>query len=282
MKKIIRMMIVVVLIGYVVLNVHAQEAAHRYFTTSDGVKIHYMTMGEKGSWVVLIHGYMDSAERMWFSTGIAPELAKRHRVVAIDSRNHGKSDKPVPRGPGKMEDVIELMNLLKIDKAHIHGYSMGGGITGRLLAVVPERFITAAFGGSGIIETDPELRKIAASYDKPAPEPQGAEAAAFAALRNAIASRRANSDAEGEERSRPTPQGPPLDLSRITIPVLAINGGYDRPYAKTHRMWRELINFQNVILLGKSHITAIFPPSMPKEYLHSLSRFIDANDANPG
>ena len=28
-----------------------------FFTTSDGVKIHYLTLGSKGSWVVLIHGY---------------------------------------------------------------------------------------------------------------------------------------------------------------------------------------------------------------------------------
>ena len=35
---------------------------------------------------------------------------------------------------------------------------MGGGITGRLLASNPSRFITAGFGGSGIRETDPELQ----------------------------------------------------------------------------------------------------------------------------
>ena len=58
----------------------------------DGVKIHYLTMGSSGSWVVLIHGYTDTAERMWFKTGIAPALAKRHRVVALDNRNHGQSD----------------------------------------------------------------------------------------------------------------------------------------------------------------------------------------------
>ena len=46
-----------------------------YFTTSDGVKIHYLTAGTSGSWVVLIHGYTDNAERMWFRTGIAPAIA---------------------------------------------------------------------------------------------------------------------------------------------------------------------------------------------------------------
>src|SRR5215475_10813745 len=129
-----------------------------FFTASDGVKIHYLTAGSTGSWVVLIHGYSDSAQRMWFTTGIAPALAKSHRVIAIDNRNHGQSDKPQPGGPGRAQDVVELMDYLKIQKAHIHGYSMGGAFTGQLLGMIPDRFITAGFGGSGLTETDPDLR----------------------------------------------------------------------------------------------------------------------------
>src|SRR4030095_6332155 len=100
-----------------------------YMTTSDGVKIHYYVLG-KGTPVILIHGYTGTAWGNWFSNGIAQALAKNHMVVALDCRNHGKSDKPVANGPGKAEDVVELMDHLKIKKAHIHGYSMGGGITG--------------------------------------------------------------------------------------------------------------------------------------------------------
>jgi hypothetical protein len=44
----------------------AAEPKNDYFTTSDGVKIHYITLGERGSWVVLIHGFTDTAERMFF------------------------------------------------------------------------------------------------------------------------------------------------------------------------------------------------------------------------
>ena len=126
-----------------------------YFKTSDGVKIHYLVQGE-GTPVILIHGYTGSAQGNWFSNGIADALAKNHMVVALDCRNHGKSDKPQLNGPGRAEDVIELMDHLKIQKAHFHGYSMGGGIVGRLLTLIPDRFITASFGGSGIPETDPK------------------------------------------------------------------------------------------------------------------------------
>ena len=50
-----------------------------FFTTSDGVKIHYLTLGSKGSWVVLIHGYTGNAEHNWFSNGIAAAGEKSPR-----------------------------------------------------------------------------------------------------------------------------------------------------------------------------------------------------------
>jgi pimeloyl-ACP methyl ester carboxylesterase len=258
---------------------HASERKHEFFTTSDGIKIHYMTLGSKGSWVVLIHGYTDNAERMFFNTGIADALAKNHRVVAIDNRNHGKSDKPESRGLGRAEDTIELMDHLKIQKAHIHGYSMGGGFTARLMASNPERFITAAFGGSGIGEIDDKLRAAAAALDPPMPEPQGAEAAAFNNLRESSAAR---TQAATQTAGTPAPAPRPvlnIDLKTIQFPVLAINGEYDRPYSKTQRLWRELGNFQNVILPKKNHVSAIMVGGpMPPEYIDALTKFINAND----
>src|SRR5262245_8189235 len=91
----------------------ATEKVDGTFTASDGVKIHYIEMGH-GTPVILIHGYTGSAEGNWCANGVADALAKNHRVVAIDCRNHGKSDKPQPNGPGKAEDVVELMDFLKI------------------------------------------------------------------------------------------------------------------------------------------------------------------------
>ena len=262
----------------------AGEPKHDFFTASDGVKIHYMTLGETGSWVVLVHGYTDTAQRMWFSTGFAEALAPNHRVMALDNRNHGQSDKPAPNGSGRAEDVIELMDHLGIEKAHIHGYSMGGGITGRLLASHPERFITAGFGGSGIREADEKMRAQAAELDPEMPEPQGAEADAFRNLRARASSRRAASSEGGDgESSRAAAfrRRPALDidLRAVKVPVIAINGEFDRPYSKTQRMWRELNNFTNVILPGRNHMSAIAVGlPMDQIYLKSLVDFINAND----
>lgn len=257
------------------------EPKHDFFTTSDGIKIHYMTLGDQGSWVVLVHGYTDTANRMWFGTGIAAALAPNHRVVALDNRNHGQSDKPEPRGSGKPEDVVELMNHLKIEKAHIHGYSMGGGITGQLLGMIPDRFITAGFGGSGIYEADEKLREQAAALDPEMPEPTGAAAAAYQRLRESIAARAAQDGESADDSARRFRRALDIDLGGIDFPVIAINGEFDRPYSKTQRMWRELNDFTNVMLPGHNHMTAIAVGGpMPQEYIDAMTRFINAHDAS--
>ena len=266
-----------VLVAILVVSLPAfSQTASGFFTTSDGVKIHYLTAGNTGSWVVLIHGYSDSAQRMWFTTGIAPALAKNHRVVAIDNRNHGESDKPEPNGTGRARDVLELMDHLKIPKAHIHGYSMGGGMTGQLLAIAPERFITAGFGGSGLTETDPDLRAKAAAMDDKLPKATGRDAEAMERFRSRVASTR---PATGPAPAASAPTTPAADLTKLTIPILAINGAFDNPYSKTHRLWREAATFQNVILAGKTHLTAIAVGGpMPQQYIDAMVKFIDSYD----
>lgn len=244
-----------------------------FFTTTDGVKIHYLLHGDTGSWVVLIHGYSDSAQRMWFNTGIAPAIARRHRVVALDNRNHGQSDRPQPGGTGRAQDVVELMDHLKIARAHIHGYSMGGGLVGQLLGMIPDRFITAGFGGSGMTEINPTHRAAAEAMDDALPKATGADAEGMARFRARVAAARPAGSGPA------APNMPPVDLARVTIPVLAVNGSFDNPYRKTHRLWRELQTFQNVILPGKTHLTAIAVGAPPSQrYIDAIATFIDMYD----
>ena len=73
----------------------------------------------------------------------------------------------------------------------------------------PERFVTAAFGGAGVQETDPALREKAIALDKPMPTPQGAEAAAFNRLRELAAAR-----AKQAGPSAPAPA--PLQIERAS------------------------------------------------------------------
>lgn len=66
----------------------------------------------------------------------------RFRVVAIDHRGHGRSDRDVGEGysiAGFAADALRVMDLLDIDMAHVVGLSMGGMIAQQLAITAPER-----------------------------------------------------------------------------------------------------------------------------------------------
>jgi len=121
---------------------------------ANGVKIAYFVQG-KGEPVVLIHGWLSSAGINWLLPGISDSLAKDYQVIGIDVRGHGLSDKPLKEeayGPELVEDVVRLLDHLKIKKAHIVGYSMGGIIAGNFMAKHPDRVLTGTLGGMGWLQ----------------------------------------------------------------------------------------------------------------------------------
>jgi pimeloyl-ACP methyl ester carboxylesterase len=135
------------------LSVHAFAAEKPTAGTFDanGVKISYTVQGQ-GEPVVLNHGWLSNADLNWELPGISALLAKDHQVVTLDVRGHGKSDKPVKEeayGPQLVEDIVRLLDHLKIEKAHIVGYSMGGIIAGNFIAKHPTRVLSGTLGGMG-------------------------------------------------------------------------------------------------------------------------------------
>jgi pimeloyl-ACP methyl ester carboxylesterase len=128
----------------------AEKPATQTFD-SKGVKISYSVQG-KGEPVVLIHGFFSSAGLNWDLPGTSSLLAKDHQVIAMDVRGHGLSDKPTEEeayGPELVEDVARLLDYLKIKKAHIVGYSMGGIITANFITKHPDRVLSGTLGGMG-------------------------------------------------------------------------------------------------------------------------------------
>jgi len=135
---------------FVLLSVFACSApAQDRFFDSGGVRIRYVDHGA-GAPVVLVHGFTGSIERSWIDTDVLPDLARDYRVIAFDLRGHGKSDKP--HDPMAYEDlavdVIRLMDHLKLQQAHMVGYSLGGIILAKLLTTHPARFTSAVLGGA--------------------------------------------------------------------------------------------------------------------------------------
>jgi pimeloyl-ACP methyl ester carboxylesterase len=129
---------------------------------SDGVKIHYDVFG-KGEPVILIHGLYASSKTNWELPGIAAELARRYRVIALDNRGHGQSGKPTAEGAygtKMVGDIVRLMDHLHIAKAHVVGYSMGGMITMKLTTLHPDRVISAVLGGMGWLRADSPQERV--------------------------------------------------------------------------------------------------------------------------
>lgn len=142
-----------------------------YFN-SGGVNIHYTVQGE-GEPVVLVHGFAFNADLNWRSPGVIDALAQKYKVIALDNRGHGLSGKPTDLesyGEQMPEDIVRLLDHLKIEKAHVIGYSMGGFITLKLTTIHPERLLSAAPCGMGWGQMDAETRdlvdRIATSLEK--------------------------------------------------------------------------------------------------------------------
>jgi pimeloyl-ACP methyl ester carboxylesterase len=255
----------------------------KWWVHPDGTRFHYFEMG-KGTPVILIHGSGGTAAN-WMANGLGAALAKTNRVIAIDMRGHGQTVGPdkkrQQRTPNMDLDVLAFMDALKIQKAHIGGFSMGGSITSQLMARAPQRFITAHFGGSGVRE-DPngEFAKMIPP-DPQGPAPLDAKARELYEARQRAEAAKAGVDATANDpaqlSSQPVPAAvprPPLDLKKIDFPILAVVGEFDQPYTRTHRLWREAKNFHRVILKNRGHLSSYMAGMCPELYRDALTNFI--------
>ena len=129
---------------------------------SAGVKIHYIVEGT-GEPVILIHGLYASAQKNWGFNGVIAGLAQHYQVIALDCRGHGASDRPTAEGDygvKMVDDVVRLMDHLKLPSANLVGYSMGGMITLKLAVMHPERVHSAVLGGMAWLKEGSSLQHV--------------------------------------------------------------------------------------------------------------------------
>lgn len=141
------------------------------YLDASGVKIRYIDTG-KGEAIVLLHGGTSNLES-WTSRGVVDNLAKDFRVIAFDARGHGKSDSPRdPAAYGRQQalDVVRILDALKIQRAHIIGFSLGSSTVAQLLTLHPERFLTgvqvAGAGRSPQEANNPRIETEAAEISR--------------------------------------------------------------------------------------------------------------------
>ncbi len=128
------------------------------FTSFDGVKIYYEVEGT-GAPVVLIHGFIVNGET-WKKTALYKDLLNDgYRVITLDMRGNGKSDKPhnpeAYQNDAEAKDIMALTKMLGIKKYGVIGYSRGAIIASRLV-LQDNNVSKAVIGGMGTGFTNPE------------------------------------------------------------------------------------------------------------------------------
>lgn len=130
-----------------------------FLTAPDGVRLAWHEMGE-GRPVVLIHGYISSADMNWIRFGHAAKVAARgFRVIMPDLRAHGQSDAPHDPAlyPADVlaDDGFALLRHLGLTDYDLGGYSLGARTAMRMLArgAAPRRAILSGMGLEGLLHT---------------------------------------------------------------------------------------------------------------------------------
>ena len=265
------------------------------FFDANGVSIRYVDHG-KGEAIVLLHGGTSSLES-WVTQGILHNLAKDFRVIAFDARGHGKSGKPrdaAAYGRQQALDVARLLDHLKISRAHIVGYSLGGSTVAQLLTLHPERFLTAtqvaAAGRSPVAANDPRIEIEAAEIEKEcisrsriyrqAPPTAKPTEADYKARADAC---RANKDFDPHStaaslRGYKDQAVTPDQMKAVKVPTLGVVGTLDHALQEMQELKRLRPNMTLVLVEGASHTGAtgiLTRPELPA----AIREFIAAQRA---
>lgn len=257
-----------------------------------GTRIHYIDLGDpKDLPVVLIHGFPFSHE-MW-----DPQIAAlkgRHRVVAYDARGHGKS----AAGDGLyaleffVDDLLGLLDLLKIRQAVLCGLSMGGYVALRAAERAPER-VKALVLCDTRSEADSNQGKLARAGAVKAVKKDGVAAFAESMAKSLFSPKTLAAGKPCVERIKDIMKAsPPLGvcgtllalagrtdatafLPQIKVPTLILVGEDDAltPPALSQAMHQAIAGSELHLVPGAGHLSSVEnPDEFNKRLLDFLSR----------
>lgn len=147
--------------------------ADREVSLSHGVRLHYVEHGrENGRVAVMLHGYTDSA---YSFSRLMPALpADRYRMLAVDQRGHGDSDRPADGYTidALADDTVRFLDALDIGQATLIGHSMGSFVARRVAETAPDRVASLVLVGSAVTASNEgmvELRRAVHTLTDPVP-----------------------------------------------------------------------------------------------------------------
>src|SRR3954451_2806424 len=224
----------------------------------NGVHMYFETYGD-GTPLVLLHGGMLSIDLNF--AGLIPTLAKKHRVIGVEMQGHGRTadiDRQIT--PAALaSDIVALLDHLGIDRAHVVGHSMGGGVAMELAVSYPDRVLSVVpisvsvrpdgmhpdlsdpskFATSPIMPTQQDFMEFRSEYLRLSPHPEHFDE--FLAALSA-----SNADLQGWSDEQ---------LAGITAPVLFVLGDRDFTTIEHGAVMTALVRgSQLAVLPGTTHM----------------------------
>lgn len=228
--------------------------------------------------VLLQHGFAADSATNWVRPGIVAALtAAGRRVVAVDARGHGESDKPHDRdlyGESRMaRDLTEVIDELGVDSVDVAGYSMGA-IVALILASHDQRVRRLVIGGvgGGVVELGGVDRRIidrtalasALRADDPASVTDPA-ARSFRRFAESTGADRMALAAQAERAHRDA-----IALGSITAPTRLVVGDADPLASRPEVLVAAIPNAELVVVPG-DHLGAVGAPEFAPAIVEFLS-----------
>jgi proline iminopeptidase len=272
-----------------------------FATTRDNVRLHYEEAGS-GTPLVFVHEFAGDW-RAW-----EPQMryfARRYRCVTFSFRGYHPSDVPPdPKSYGYesfRDDVIAVMDHLKIEKAHICGLSMGGYATLCVGIKYPQRALSLTMAGTGsgserwyIDEFRKHAEATAKQYDEIGSEgvaktygmgqaripfevkdPRG-----FKEFYDQFAShsaKGAGNTLRGYQVGRPPIYDFEADMKKVTLPSLIICGDEDDPCLEPSLFLKKHLPASGLAVFPKSgHTVNIEEPALFNQTLGDFLATVDA------
>jgi pimeloyl-ACP methyl ester carboxylesterase len=157
-----------------ITDLSAQQGPTTGYAPVNGLKMYYEVHGS-GEPVVLLHGAFMTITTNW--AGWIGELSKTRKVIAVEMQGHGRTA-DIPRelsSENHADDVAALLKYLKLSRADLIGYSMGGGVAMQVAVRHPDQVrrvvvISSAFRRDGMSQEGLDaLPKLTAETFKGSP-----------------------------------------------------------------------------------------------------------------
>jgi proline iminopeptidase len=272
-----------------------------YATTKDNVKLYYEEAGS-GSPVLFSHEYA-ADYRNW-----EPQMryfARRHRCITYSARGYSPSDVPKDWKDYSykhwVEDLVAVLDHLKIDKAHVVGLSMGAYTAAVLGFTYPNRALSLTIAGAGtgseralVEEFRKNSKQVAEDFlKKGTPEvvkayganparipflvkdPRGFEAFnKMFAEHDALGS---SNTVRGFQAERPSIYDFEAELRKVTVPSLIVCGDEDEPCLEPSFFLKQWMPTSGLVVLPKTgHVVNQEEPALFNEAVADFIARVEA------